>query len=118
MFFLECGAEVHSGKGQHTIGFDYCPWRLLRDGRELISGNDALAAIDAQLPRLVGLTIEAVQLQPPTARSCITLSSGVQIETAHDNQGSQWYILQPGLEITIGHRCQVTSEQSATAERR
>lgn len=116
MFFLECGAEVHSGKGEHTIGFDYCPWRLLRDGRELVSGNDALAMIDEQIPRLVGLSVEGIELQPDTARACITLSGDVQIETAHNSQGSQWYVLQPGLETTVGYRCQVTSEPIVTAE--
>lgn len=108
VFFLECGREVNKRKGAYTVGFDYCPWRILQGGRELVSGNSSLVDIDIQIQKLMDATIIDIHLLPEKDRTILRLGSDIEIETAHERPGNQWYLLSPSQEIVVGEHCQAT----------
>jgi len=108
-FFLELGTLKDGKKGEVTIGVDACPWRLTREGTQILAHLDEPNALDEVLPALTGRQVIAIQVDTQQRRARLLLSGDTIIETAHEHPGDAWYALAAGYQIVVNDECCVVT---------
>ncbi len=109
--FFEFGKKIITSKtkqlerGSYTLSLDFCPWKILENGKEIGNDDQDYRKIDSLLPKFENQTIEKINIFPDSSETQIIFSNNLIIQTFHQKLDKKWYLLTPEKILTVEQNC-------------
>ena len=97
-------------RGEYTLGFDSCPWKIVKKTKQLVTHLNDFELQDKTLPKLLGLRINDISFDLKKNRCHLYLNDEYRIDTSHSGKDHTWYILAPGRQVALKQGCQVVEK--------